>query len=303
MLAHLFYGGNGTVPVDSGLPRVGVIHGVKENGDLLWYRYNGRGVHDPSGSQSHGWNPNSGNSIGNGWQDFRQLLGCGDGVILGVNQNGDLLWYKYDGNGEHDPSGTRGWHPNSGNPIGNNWQSFRQIFVKPRAGFSSATNPRRLEIFGVLPSGDLRWYSYNGEGERDPSGSRGWHHNSGNVIGNGWQNFRHLWGSGGVIFGVHENGNLLWYAYTGNGDADPSGTLGWAPNSGNVIGNGWQGFRAVFGGASDEGGFGNVIYAVTQVHLTGGDLSWRRYSGQGESDPAGHLGWHPNSGNTIGNSW
>ena len=27
-LTHIFYGGNGTTPVDSGLPRVGVIHGV-----------------------------------------------------------------------------------------------------------------------------------------------------------------------------------------------------------------------------------------------------------------------------------
>jgi hypothetical protein len=45
-LTHLFYGGNGSTSVDSGLPRVGVIHGVRENGDLLWYRYNGHGESD-----------------------------------------------------------------------------------------------------------------------------------------------------------------------------------------------------------------------------------------------------------------
>ena len=37
-LTYIFYGGNGTSPVDSGLPRVGVIYGVSGNGDLLWYR-------------------------------------------------------------------------------------------------------------------------------------------------------------------------------------------------------------------------------------------------------------------------
>ena len=39
--AILTYGGNGTTPVDSGLPRVGEIYGIKPDGPLLWYRYNG----------------------------------------------------------------------------------------------------------------------------------------------------------------------------------------------------------------------------------------------------------------------
>lgn len=64
-LNPIFYGGNGTTPVDSGLPYVGVIYGVAPNGDLLWYRYSGQGDSDRSGSL--GWHPNSGNPIGNGW--------------------------------------------------------------------------------------------------------------------------------------------------------------------------------------------------------------------------------------------
>jgi hypothetical protein len=231
-LTHLFYGGNGTTPVDSGLPRVGVIHGVAQNGDLLWYRYDGHGESDRSGST--GWNSNSGNPIGNGWQSFLHILGCGNGVILGVHENGDLLWYKYDGNGESDRSGSRGWHPNSGNPVGNGWQGFTQLF-----------------------------------------------------------------GAGGAIFGVHESGDLLWYSYHGNGESDRSGALGWHPNSGNPIGNGWQGLRSVFGGANDSDGFGVVVYAVAQ----NGDLLWYRYDGHGESDRSGSLGWRANSGNPIGNGW
>jgi Tachylectin len=293
-LARILYGGNGTTQVDSGLPRVGVIYGVRENGDLLWYRYNGNGESDRSGSK--GWGSNSGNPIGNGWQNFGHILGCGDGVILGVAQNGDLLWYKYDGNGESDRSGSRGWHPNSGNPIGNGWQGFRHVFVTPREGPIASS---RLTIYAVTQDGDLLWYRYNGNGESDRSGSKGWDSNSGNPIGNGWQNFGHILGCGGVILGVAQNGDLLWYSYQGDGESDRSGSKGWDSNSGNPIGNGWQNFRAIFGGANDSGGFGRVIYAVAQD----GDLLWYRYDGHGESDASGTLGWRPNSGNPIGNGW
>jgi hypothetical protein len=61
-LTNLFYGGNGTTPVDSGLPLVGVMYGVAQNGDLLWYQYQGNGESDRSGST--GWHTNSGNPIG-----------------------------------------------------------------------------------------------------------------------------------------------------------------------------------------------------------------------------------------------
>src|ERR1700761_9128638 len=222
---QLIYGGNGTTPVDSGLPNIGVIYGVAPNGDLLWYRYHGGGARDRSGAT--GWDPNSGNPVGNGWQNFRQIFGCGDGVILAIEQNGDLRWYQYQGNGESDRSGATGWHANSGNTIGNGWQNFRQVFVTPAEGRS----PGSLVIYAVAQNGDLHWYRYLGSGENDRSGATGWHPNSGNPIGNGWQNFHRLFGCGAVIFGVKENGDLLWYVYNGSGLSDRSGATGWAPNS------------------------------------------------------------------------
>lgn len=293
-LTHIFYGGNGTTPVDSGLPLVGVIYGVKPNGDLVWYKYEGNGERDRAASKH--WDPNSGNAIGNSWGSFRQILGCGDGVILAIKQNGDLLWYKYNGNGKADRSGNSGWDPNSGHVIGNGWQNFRYVFVSPSEGRAQSS---RLTIYAVEKNGDLLWYSYDGNGESDPSGHLGWRPNSGNTIGNGWQNFRYIFTSGDVIFGVRQNGDLLWYSYHGNGESDHSGTVGWDPNSGNQVGNGWQNFSAVFGGVSDSGGWGYVIYAVAK----NGDLLWYRYNGHGESDPTGRLGWDPNSGNPIGNGW
>src|SRR5215207_2638002 len=163
---HAFYGGNGTVAVDSGLPRVGTIFGIAPDGDLRWYRYSGQGEQDPSGAR--GWDANSGNRIGNGWQNFLHVMGGGDGVILAIQPNGNLLWYQYDGQGENDPSGSRGFHANSGNPIGNGWQNFRHVFVTPQEG---PTSRSRLTVYAVAQNGDLLWYSYAGNGESDVSGA------------------------------------------------------------------------------------------------------------------------------------
>jgi hypothetical protein len=292
---RLFHGGNGTTPVDSGLPLTGIFYGVTADGNLDWNRYNGRGEQIGDPPPLRGWDANTGNLIGRGWSHLLHVLGCGDGVILAVHPNGNLHWYCYSGNGESDVTGSLGWHPNSGNVIGTGWQSFRRIFVKPRAGRSTS----RLALFAVTQSGDLLWYSYDGQGEHDPSGAIGWHPNSGNQIGNGWQHFTHVHGSGGAFFAVAPNGDLLWYGYDGQGEHDPSGAMGWRPNSGNPIGNGWQGMQHLFGGVTDEGGFASVLMAVAPS----GDLHWYRYTGHGEPDVSGALGWDVRSGRKIGTLW
>lgn len=186
-LDPIAYGGNGTTQVDSGLPRVGVIYGVNPDGDLIWYRYDGNGESNRAGNSN--WRANSGNPIGNGWKNFSHILGAGDGVILAIREDGDLLWYKYEGNGESNRAGNQRWHANSGNTIGNGWQNFRHVFVQPREGRYRSSH---LTLYAVAQNGDLLWYRYEGNGENDRSGRQGWHANSGNPIGNGWQNFRHV---------------------------------------------------------------------------------------------------------------
>ena len=42
-------------------------------------------------------------------------------ALYAVEPNGDLYWYKYLGHGEQDPTGSTGWHPNSGTQIGLGW--------------------------------------------------------------------------------------------------------------------------------------------------------------------------------------
>lgn len=293
-LDKVFYGGNGTVVVDSGLPNVGVIHGVAPNGDLLWYRYLGMGAPDPTASKD--WDRNSGNPIGNGWGDFQTLLGAGDGVILAIKPNGDLHWYRYTGLGEADRTARTGWDKNSGNVIGNGWAGFRHVFVGPRQGRRSESH---ITIYAVNQAGDLLWYGYDGDGTADRSGRTGWMPNSGNAIGNGWGDFRSITSSGSTIYAITQGGDLLWYRYSGRGESDRSGSTGWAANSGNPIGNGWQTFCTVVASANDRDGFADVLYAIE----TDGDLLWYRYVGQGEADRSARTGWAAGSGNQIGVGW
>jgi hypothetical protein len=125
-----------------------------------------------------------------------------------------------------------------------NMMAFKQIFTAGRKTVSQGPSFQGDVILGVEQNGDLRWYCYYGSGIEDVSGGTGWVPNSGNRIGNGWHNSRHLFGvsdgiSAGYIFSVEQNGDLRWFNYVGSGIDDVSGNTGWAPNSRNFIGRGW----------------------------------------------------------------
>jgi hypothetical protein len=49
------------------------------------------------------------------------------GVVLAIKPDGDLLWYRYTGDGTADQTGATGWDLNSSNPIGRGWQNFYQV--------------------------------------------------------------------------------------------------------------------------------------------------------------------------------
>ena len=218
----------------------GVVMAIHPNGNVHWFSYGGAGESDETGTL--GWRPNSGNVIGNGWQHVRLVFVAPRAgpessrlKIFAVMENGDLRWFSYSGNGEEDPSGSLGWHPNSGNVIGNGWQAVRRVHGSDNV------------FFVVHESGNLLWYSYAGHGEEDPPGSLGWHPNSGNPIGRGWEGMQHLLagstnqlgGYGHIVMAVDRHGDLRWYHYRGQGEFDVTGTRGWHPRSGNVIGRGW----------------------------------------------------------------
>lgn len=235
---HVLGGGNG------------IILAVAPNGDLTWFRYTGAGEHDPTGTNGFVEN-NPGNVIGNGFHNFRHLfVSPREGqttatTIFAVAQNGDLLWFQYDGHGEHDPTGVRGFAgPNQGNQIGNGFLNFRRIVGVGDGAF-----------LAVQDNGDLLWFRYTGNGEHDPTGASGFvENNSGNQIGRGFDTVRHFFGGvtdrpglegqtapARIFYFVDANGDLRWLRYGGNGEQDPTGSMGFdGPNQGNQIGRGFS---------------------------------------------------------------
>ena len=272
--------------------------GVLPDGNLRWHCYFGNGEEDETGGT--GWHHNSGNTIGRGWHGFSHLVGVTDGIILGVDGHGDLKWHRYQGMGEQDPTGGTGWHQNSGNRIGNGFNSFKHIFAYPIFA------PEELgahQIFGVELDGNLRWYGYMGNGEDDVTGNTGWHPKSRTFIGNGWNGFQFLVAGGGAHFGVPQggpnSGNLLYFKYIGKGDGDVSGAIGFTENSGNPIGQVWNGFKHLFAAGHPGGHGGSRLYGIEQD----GKLRFYNYIGHGESNVSGNTGFTANSGNRIGRGW
>ncbi len=258
------------------------LYAVDDDGLLRWYRYMGGGeVNDAPGGWN--WHPNSGNPIGHGWGEFTAIFACSNGVIAGIHNDGNLYWYCYRGAGQSDRSGTIGWEPGSGTVIGNGWGGFKHVVPWAGTGYAD------IGLLAVTPTGDLLWYYYNH--------GYGWLPNSGNVIASGWDNFARLTGAFSTIFAVSDNGDLRWYEYHGRGEFDPSGTVGWLPNSGNVVGAGWDGFQHLCCSMIDPSG----IYEL--YGSDAGTLRWYRYHGQGAPDPTGATGWHPSSRNIISGGW
>ena len=244
-----------------------VFLSVEKNGDrsfIRWFCYFGSGEHDPSAST--GWHPNSGNVIVEGGLDLLDridpVVSVGvDGIFLGIDRLKILRWYRYIGMGEISPfaPGTQtffrfGFHPNSDRRIGNGWNG-KHITAYPLFGPEQIGAHQIFVVQAADDEGKLSWYGYMGNGEDDFLASTRWHpkshHITSRFIGNGWNGFQFLVAGGGVHFAVPQSGpdkgNLLYFRYIGKGDGDVSGATGWAQNSGNPIGNGWGGFRYLFG--------------------------------------------------------
>jgi outer membrane protein assembly factor BamB len=95
----------------------GLIYGVADNGDLMWYRHEGRN------DGTFKWTSNEGRKVGQGW-NARQVFSGGDGIIYAVMNNGDLMWYRHEGRND----GTFRWTSNEGRKVGHGW-TFKQVFA------------------------------------------------------------------------------------------------------------------------------------------------------------------------------
>lgn len=256
--------------------------GVHTDGRLVWYRYLGEG-------RGGSWQIQP---IGTGWQNVTQAIGYRDRSILAITREGLIHWYNLWLDVDED-TGLRvpRWTPNSGNPVGSGWGHFERLISLSPYSYVDSTHTQ----LAVEPSGYLRWYSYRGHGEHDPAGRR-WAANSGNIIGSGWSGMQHVQGAGNVIFAVDGEGDLRWYSYSGRGRRDPNGRRGWHANSGNVIGNGWNGIFHMLVGHEIEDGRHRYDFFCRDAEP---GFRWYRYYGEGEQDRGATRGWHANSGRRL----
>lgn len=256
-----------------------VTYAVAANGDLLWYRHDGRSV------GSFTWAPGAGKQVGNGWDRFSTVFSGGNGVIYAIEEasrdmrtgqpiGGHLVWYRHDG-----------WR--NGGPawvgpkiVGNRWQDFSTVFS---AGDGV--------IYGVTAHGDLLWYRHDGRSE----GTFTWAPGAGKKVGNGWGRFSTVFSGGnGVIYAIEEasrdmrtgqptGGRLLWYRHDGWRD----GSNVWVGPE--VVDRRWSHFSKVYSGGD------GVIYAIA----ANGDLLWHYHDGWRD----GSSRWAEAAGKKIGVGW
>ncbi|HSR95518.1 MAG TPA: tachylectin-related carbohydrate-binding protein [Kofleriaceae bacterium] len=151
----------------------------ESGGELKWYRHDGRN------DGSFTWGPGSGNTVGTGWNSFKQAFSGGDGVIYAITpyvpahaspvygggwiaaSGGELKWYRHTGQSD----GTKRWAPGSGATIGWGWGDFKAVF----SGGDGV-------IYAVDSTDQLRWYRHDGRA----NGARVWAPGSGNVVRTGF---------------------------------------------------------------------------------------------------------------------
>ena len=196
-----------------------------------------------------------------------RVFAAGDGVLYGINSNGDLLWYRH----LNPTNGGAEWASGVGAKIGSGWAMFTSVFGGDKG-----------VLYGIKLGGDLLWYRHL----NPTSESAEWATGAGARIGSGWDSFTSVFAAGnGVIYGINPGGELLWYRHL-----DPTtGSAQWADGVGAKIGAGWESFTKVFSGGN------GVIYAVS----SNGDLLWYRHL-----DPTGGTGsWTNQTGVKIGSGW
>jgi hypothetical protein len=201
----------------------------------------------------------------------RSAPGAHPAYIYGVLPDGTLRWHRHDGGGR----GTVEWQ--GPRDITTGLQGLRQVF----AG-SDPYNPSGV-FYTVAANGDLKRYPHSlsyTAGDFDTEGT----HVPRNV-GNGWQNFKHVFSAGASTFyAVAQDGSLKWHRYQEK-IVDEAGKGPWeGPKD---VGSGWGSFKNVF--STGEG----IIYAITPE----GRLLWYKHNfyrygvGSGGQGKDGQAAW------------
>ncbi|MCS7482200.1 N,N-dimethylformamidase beta subunit family domain-containing protein [Umezawaea endophytica] len=198
----------------------GIVYAIQADGVLLWYRHSGW----QTGAAS--WSNGGGLAIGSGWQQFKTVLAAADGQLFAIGEDGSMRWYKYQLTDPNTGAGT--WHAASGSVIRTGLQAYPRIF----GGWNGV-------FYAIDTSGNLHWFRYlAGNGT---NGAGAWHANSAAVISGGWKQYYAVFADpNGVIFGIAQGGNLLyWWRYLAG---DGTNGVGAWTNGGQpwVIGSGFS---------------------------------------------------------------
>lgn len=211
------------------------FYAVTKEGSLLWYRHDGFASGEPK------WKGPV--QVGTGWQNFKQIVPAGDGVVYGIGTDGSLRWYKqtdvadpsapltaFGGGGVSGPAGTLKQritvpsHWTGPNVVGSGWAHFVHVFSTGEG-----------VIYAVDPQGKLWWYKHRGylTGTQDWEGPK--------QVGTGWGAFRKVFSpSEGYIYALTQTGEMLWYQHQGYQD----GSVRWRGPT--TIGSTWGDYSFVF---------------------------------------------------------
>jgi Tachylectin/Domain of unknown function (DUF6259) len=195
---------------------------------------------------------------------LRQVFCGGKGIVYALMDNGDLLWYRHEG----ESDGSFRWTDNQGTKVGTGWD-FKLVFPGGNG-----------VIYAINYENDLLWYRHDGAAD----GTFRWAGNSGSKVGTGWNLSQVFSGGNGVIYAVADNGDLLWFRHDGQSD----GSFRWTDNNPRKVGTGWN-VRQVFSGG------GGIIYAIA----ANADLLWFRHDGASD----GSFKWADNNGRKVGTGW
>jgi len=229
-----FIGAFGTTPVNY---HPAFVYAITNSGSLLWYRQD---------TDSSKWTGPKG--VGNGWQNFKDVIPGGGNSFYALTQDGLLKWYRHDGFND----GSVAWKGPV--DVGRGW-NFAKIF----SGSDGI-------VYAIKDDGTLLWYRHGGFA--DGGGVNTW--SGPKVVGSSWLQFKHVFSGGqGIIYAVKPDGQMLWYKHTdyatgtsGSGNVRSAGGLSTSAAAARAaagarvsgtphwegpteIGSGWQGFRKV----------------------------------------------------------
>ncbi len=123
----------------------GVIYAIDAIGNLHWYKDTHRDGTPATAAGAPSFDaPNEGATIGIGWNMFTTVFSGGNGVLYGIDGDGNLRWYK---DTHRDGTLMDSHVPNHAATIGIRWGSFTQVF----SGGNGV-------LYAIDRDGNLHWY-------------------------------------------------------------------------------------------------------------------------------------------------